>query len=155
MESCRQRTQQGVSLPELLVTLALIGIAALVVTMALTRVSPPLDRATEMTLAHFQQVRSLALANTQAYRVSAADAQTLQVESATTCAAATWTAEPELQLRLPREVALASTAWQACFTSKGLSDGVVSFQLAEDLGGGEYGTQNIQLLLGGSVRRLP
>lgn len=149
------QSQRGTSLPELLVTVALIGIATLITAIALTRVSPPLDRATEMTLAHFQQVRSLALANTQAYRITPTDSRTLTVESATTCGAATWTALPDLTIEIPPEVSFASTAWQACFTSKGIASGVVTFPLSEDLGSGHYRSESLQLLLGGSVRRLP
>ena len=133
----------------------MIGVVTMIVAISLTRVSPPLDRATEMSLAHFAQVRSIALANTEAYRIRVVGTRTLAVDSATTCGAATWTAEPELTVELPREVRFATTSWQACFNSKGLSDGVVKFELVEGLNGGYSKSQGLELLLGGSVRRVP
>ena len=150
-----ERTQAGATLPELLVTLALVGLVVLIPAMEFRRVSPPLERATENSLAFYQQVRSSALATTRAHRISTTDNRTLKVETAWTCASGSWTVDSELELSLPSSVYFASTGWQHCINSRGLADATGSYKLIDPSDHSGVNYREVELLLGGGTRIKP
>lgn len=145
----------GTTLVETLVTLALVAIVVTVAVVRFDRVSPPLERGSQLTKSFLGQARSRAMATTRAYRVSPADDTTLIAEYASSCASGTWTEDDTISLELPAPVVFTSTAWQACFDNRGLAGSALSFTLSETLDSGVTRTRDMQLLLGGAVKVVP
>ena len=78
------------------------------------------------------------------------DATRLGASYATTCSATTWTDDPDFELELPEGVELSSTAWNLCFSSRGLASNNLTISLQHD----QFGTSDIEVLLGGTSRVL-
>ena len=136
------------SLPELMVGLAIMGLALGAAGLFLRPAAAPLQTGTVLVEGYFRQARMKAIAHTSAYRVRAITTDRLRLEFANTCSAVTWTASDALDLELPQDVALTSTTWSVCFTSRGISQNNVVVTLTH----AEYGSRQVEVLLGGTTR---
>ncbi len=145
------RRQTGMTLPELLVVLAILGILLGATPLMLNKAEGPLRSGTSLFQGYLRQVRARAMSTTSAYRIQAPAPDRLVAEWAVDCGAGVWTADPALTLELPRGVTLTDTAWTICFTTRGWSNDNQVFVLRHP----EAGTARIELLLGGSTRELP
>jgi prepilin-type N-terminal cleavage/methylation domain-containing protein len=145
-----RRAASGVTLPELLVALVILGITLGIGALYLRPAAAPLKSGAEMVEAIFKQARTKAMATTTVHRVRPIDERSLVVEYAAACSSEAWTLDPRMDLALPAEVELATTEWSACFTSRGITteNFVVTLEHGE-------ADQSLELLLGGSVRWLP
>jgi len=142
------RKQSGASLIEILVVLAIVGIAATIMALNLRAAEAPLQTAARLTEGFILQARSTAIATTSAYRIVPDGSQRLVMEYAADCDDATWITEDHTVLELPRDVNLTSTAWSVCFTRRGLAAANVFVTLTHP----DLGTRRIEVLLGGGTR---
>lgn len=145
------RRASGATLTELLVVVALMGIAAMITALNLRPAEAPLQTATRLTEGFILQARSSAIATTSAYRVVPDGPAALALEHAGACDDTVWTEEPDSRLGLPRDVTLADTAWSVCFTRRGLSASNVTVTLVHP----DSGTSQLEVLLGGTTRVIP
>lgn len=145
------RARDGFSLVELLVVMALAGIALGAAALYLRPMEAPVQTAGEELQGLLRQARARAMATTSAYRVSPATSERLITEFAANCAETSWTTDSGLALTLPRGVTMTDTSWTACFNSRGLADSNLVITLTHS----EYGSQQVELLLGGAARGLP
>ena len=146
----RGNGERGVTLVEVLVVVAVLGIGLGVASLNLEPLDTPLEASTSLFEGFMRQARLSAIASTSAYRVSPDGDHALQAERADSCAATTWTADPALALELVEGVTFTATTWQVCFSSRGISATNVTVTLQH----AEEGTQQIQVLLGGTTRLL-
>ena len=123
--SARRRTERGMSLPELLIVLALVGIVVSIAGLYLRPAEMPLQTGVELTEGFLRQARMKAIANTSAYRVTAPSDGVLLAEYAPSCDSATWTPN-DLDVELPDDVKLGATDWSVCFTARGVSSSNVA-----------------------------
>ena len=91
------------------------------------------------------------MATTSAYRIVPDGAGRLLTEHADRCGDVSWTSEPGNALDLPDEVTLSDTDWTVCFGRRGLSTDNLTLTLVHP----EYGSRQIEVLLGGTTRVLP
>ena len=145
------KAQQGFTLSELMVVLAIMGLSATIGSLYLDPMTTPLESGAIQLEGFFRQARLQAMATTSAHRVSASDSSNLMVESAGTCSDTTWTTDGDLELELPRGVTMSDDSWSVCFSSRGISLNNVTVTLAH----AKYGTRDIEVLLGGTTRILP
>ncbi len=144
------RRQQGMTLVEVLAVLALLGLGLGAAALYLRPLEMPLQTGVALTQGMFDQCRLKAMATTSAYRVSPADSGTLVGASAPSCASGTWTADPGTTVELPDGVSI-DTGWSVCFSARGVSSDNLTVQLSH----AEYGTRQVEVLLGGTTRVLP
>jgi type IV fimbrial biogenesis protein FimT len=141
----------GMTLPEVLVVLAIIGLVLGAAPLMLNKAEGPLQSATSLFEGYLRQARARAMSTTSAYRIQAIAPDRLAAEWANDCDAGAWNADPQLTLELPRDVRLSDTAWTICFTTRGWSSDNQVFTLTHP----RAGTARVELLLGGSTRVLP
>lgn len=140
--------EHGMSLVEILVVLALIGLVVGAYSLYLRPVEAALETASAHVEGTLRAARLKAIATTSAYRVRPQDDGRLVAEWAGSCSAASWTDDDGLDLDLPADVRLDSTAWTVCFTSRGVSNANVVITLNHP----QHGTRHIEVLLGGTTR---
>jgi prepilin-type N-terminal cleavage/methylation domain-containing protein len=138
------------SLLEVLMVLAVMGIALGAAGLYLRPMEAPLEVAATDLEGIMRQSRARALATTSAYRVSAVSNRVARGEFAANCAATTWTGDPDLVVELPREVTMTDTSWSVCFNSRGLSDANVVLTVTHPVSG----SLRIEVLRGGAARVL-
>ena len=142
--------QKGVTLVELVGVLALLGVG--LGTAALLGAGPkfPLGDATEdvATLLHGARLQSMAGA--EAYRVVAADSDSLIAQRASRCDDASWTDVPGLAVDLASGVN-ASLTGTLCFGPRGMASDNGRVRLTD----GNGSTQDIEVLLAGTLRMSP
>ncbi|WP_421684943.1 prepilin-type N-terminal cleavage/methylation domain-containing protein [Thermus thermophilus] len=149
---------QGVTLLELLVTLAVLGIALTIAALNLRSLYDPLSDAVSRTEGYLKQVRAKAMATTSAYRVSV-NGNRLEAAYAGTCRSPSFTPDPALQMELPQGVSAALTPGGAalCFTSRGLlmllNGGSYTGEPILTLRDTPGRSKALKLLLGGGVVR--
>lgn len=144
------RNTSGFTVIELLVILAVLGIALASASLFLKPAAAPLQSATVLTEGYMRQIRARAMSTTSAYRMAPIDATRMGSSYAASCDATTWTDDPDFELELPRGVELSSTAWNLCFSSRGLASNNLTISLQHD----QFGTRDIEVLLGGTSRVL-
>ena len=142
---CRQ---SGATLIELLVVLTIMGIALMVTAPNLKPAEAPLQTASRLTEGFILQARSSAIATTSAYRVVPDGEDRLLLEYAAKCDDSTWTAETYSILELPDEVTMTDTGWSVCFSRRGISSTNVTVTLTHP----DFGSSQVEVLLGGSTR---
>ena len=133
---------------ELLVVVAILGIAAMIMALNLRPAEAPVQTAARLVEGFILQARSMAIATTSAYRVTPDGADRLVVEYAGDCSDSTWTPEPDTVLELPDGVTMADTGWSVCFSRRGISTANVTVTLNHP----ERGTSRVEVLLGGGTR---
>nr|WP_243093763.1 prepilin-type N-terminal cleavage/methylation domain-containing protein [Thermus thalpophilus] len=114
---------RGISLLELLVALAVLGIAGSIAALNLRPLYNPLQDSVSRTEGYLKQVRAKAMATTSAYRISLRqDGKGLEASYANKCNASTFTTDLQLRLELPTEVTISIRPAGAslCFNSRGL-----------------------------------
>ena len=142
---------KGMSLVELLVVVALMGVMLGVGGIYFTTNEVSLQGATELVERFLRHARGKAMATTSAYRVSALDNRQLQALFSTNCSSASWTVDSALSFELPEKVTLTDTTWTVCFSSRGIS----SNNLLVGLSHPESGTRQVEVMLGGTTRIVP
>jgi prepilin-type N-terminal cleavage/methylation domain-containing protein len=143
--------QDGTSLVEVLVVLALLGLIVAGAVVRFEAAATPVRAGALEVAGFFRQARARALATTSAYRVFADSDRLLAAEWAASCTAPSWTSDPALALELTEGVRLGATAWTVCFSSRGTSADNVTVSVTHP----EYGSRQIEVMLGGSTRILP
>ena len=144
----RRYNEAGITLLEMLVVLAIIGISVGAATLNLAPLGSPLQAGTSLVEGFMRQARLNAIATTSAYRVRPTSIYKLGAETADSCTASSWTTDNSMKLDLPAEVELDSTAWSVCFSSRGISAGNVVIGLHHDT----FGDIDVEVLLGGTTR---
>jgi len=142
------RHESGISLVELLAVLAIIGLGIGAASLYLKPMEAPLDAAADMVEGTLRAARLKAMATTSGYRVSPNGGGSLTVEQAPSCSAASWSADPGLALTLPDGVGMTALDWSVCFSSRGVANSNVTIRLTHS----EYGSREVEVLLGGTTR---
>lgn len=150
MRHAASHSARGVTLPELLVVLAILALTLVASVAAFGSLLAPVRRGAELVESLLLQARARAMVTTSAQRVHPADAGTLVVEHAASCASETWTPEPELGVDLPRGVRLAEIDWSVCFDSRGIASDNIELTVTD----GER-RSHLEILAGGAVRWIP
>ena len=142
--------QQGTTLIEVAVVLALVGVGIGVTAFYVAPPPPPLQLGLERTEGALRQARLQAIASRSAHRVRPVNAGELTTESAPRCGAATWSAEPDLDVAMPSGVSV-DTGWSVCFGPRGIADANVTVTLDD----GVLPSRQVEVLLGGTTRVAP
>jgi prepilin-type N-terminal cleavage/methylation domain-containing protein len=141
----------GMTLVESLVVMALLGTAVAIGAAYLRPMEAPVERAADELQALLRGARARAVATTSAHRVRPETNGAILGEHAPSCAATSWTAEPGLDLALPDLVTLTDTAWSVCFNSRGIA----STALLVTLDHPDFQPRDVEVMLGGAIRRVP
>ena len=142
------RQQAGIGLVEMLVVLAITGIALGAAAMYLQPAEVPLETGANLLEGSFRQARLRAIATTSAFRVQPASSGVLATQSSTSCTGTTWTTETGLNVALPSGVTITDTTWAVCFSSRGVSTDNTTVTLQHP----KYGTIDVEVLIGGTTR---
>lgn len=141
------RNNQGFSVFELLIVLAILGILSGNVIANLKEISRPLTNAS-FEVTHFLRLaRSKAISQTAFVKVMPISIFKINAYVGDTCADAT-TPITDLFLDLPSDTRLLETEWSSCFTPRGLSSEATIFSLKDD----HNLTKTVEIALGGGVR---
>jgi hypothetical protein len=140
--------EAGITVLEVLVVVAILGLSVGVAALNLEPLETPLAAGVTLTEGFFREARLSAIASTSAHRVQPDSSLQLGVQQATSCAASSWTTVADMKLNLPQGVSLADTSWSVCFTSRGISSDNVVITLQHDM----YGSEQVEVLLGGTTR---
>lgn len=135
---------------EVLVALAIMAISLGIGSLYLTPIESPLRSGAALVESLCREARLNAIATTSAYRVRPATARRLIAERGASCAASSWTEDPATSLQLPQGVTVESTSWSVCFGSRGVSSDNQVIGLEHS----QYGTIDVEVLLGGTTRVL-
>ena len=149
----------GFTTLELITTLVIAGILAVLASFSLFGVRDPLGNASEEAANALKYSRSLAIATTSACRTRASALDTLTIECSNICTAASgWANAQTSPTHTFDEVEISQVNGAAanigdiivCFDSRGVASNAASIQLsfADD---GAVTTSNINVLLGGAV----
>jgi hypothetical protein len=139
------------SLVELVVVSALLGIVLLIAGLYLEPFEAPVQTGGELIDALIKQTRAKSMAETTVHRIRPLDPDSLVVEHATACSSMAWTLEPRMSLDLPRGVALSATAWSICFSTRGIASDNIVLTLSHP----DFPSRQLEILKGGAVRWLP
>jgi len=142
------RRQSGVTLVELLIAMAVLGLCLTMSTLYLKSTDNPLQTGSVLLEGSMREARLLAIAETAAYRVTPQDTHTVRMERAATCGAATWTDAPTPAVAMPDGVTIVTEGWTVCFNSRGISSDNVVIELSH----ADYGARKVEVLLGGTTR---
>ncbi len=140
-------SENGLTLVELLVVLGIMGLALAASALYLAPFEAPVESGATQLAAFLRMSRAQAMATTSAYRVVPAGDGAVRTLVAGTCSDTTWTPDPERTLTLPDDVTLANTGWLVCFNARGVS----SNNLLITLDHPEFGSEQVEVLLGGSA----
>jgi len=138
------------TLPEVLIVVAIMGIMLAIGLLYLKPAEAPLQAGSLLLEGVFRQARLQAIATTSAYRVSPSGTGGLEIEFAASCSDSTWAGAPNGNYELPSDVTLDDTSWSVCFTSRGIATTNVVIQLNHP----DFGSRQVEVLLGGTTRVL-
>jgi len=138
----------GVTFPEVLVVMAILGLVAGAATLYLKPLEAPVVTAAHLVEALVKQTRAKSMSTTSSYRVRPFTAEELVVEYAASCSAVAWTLDPRMDLDLPRGVTMSESGWSVCFNSRGTASDNVTLVLDH----ADYRAQKLEILMGGAVR---
>ena len=144
----RTHGEAGITVPEMLVVIAILGLSVGVAAINVEPLETPLEASVTLTEGFFREARLGAIATTSAHRVRPDNSHRLGVQQALSCSGPTWTTVPNMKLNLPQGVTLTDTGWSVCFSSRGISSDNVTLTLQHD----EYGSEQVEVLLGGTTR---
>lgn len=139
--------ERGITLIEVLVVVAVLGIGVVSVALYLEPFEAPVESGANELAAFLRQSRARAMATTSSYRVYPQGKTRVLTSYAPTCGPGPRTVDPDLSLELPEDVELASSSWFVCFNARGVS----SQNLTITLDGHEYGSEQVEVLLGGAA----
>lgn len=145
------RGNDGMSLVELIATVAILGIALGMAALYFRPMGTALGNGVSLTESFLREARASALATTSAFRVRPSGPLALSAETAASCEESTWAPVADMSVELPRDVVLSDTSWTVCFSARGISDGNVVVGLWHP----ESGVRRIEVLRGGTTRILP
>jgi len=143
-------SQWGLTLIELTVTLAIIGLVVSIGFLYLKPMETPLQTSGQRLEGMLKQVRARAIETTTSHRVVPSGSTGIVVESAASCKATLWTAEPRLEVNFPAQVDLVETDWSVCFDNRGIA----SENLVLTLQHPDHGSRQLEILRGGLLRWL-
>ena len=124
----KSRNSSGLTLIELLVIVAILGVTIAVAGMSLRAFGNDLQNAASETSAFFKQARIKAISTTSAYRVVFESDTKLRAEHAVFCDKdETWEHDISLDLVLREDIVMDQSGFQAgevlvCFNSRGITD---------------------------------
>lgn len=143
--------RQGLTLLEVLLVVAVVGIVLAIGAVSLRRLGDPLGAATSAVEGTFRQARAKAMSTTSAYRVSRSGPATLAVAYARTCSdSGAWTPDPRLATALEHGATLErpdADGVIVCFDSRGIADANPTVTVR----GPDGGTRDVEVLIGGAV----
>ena len=96
--------EAGVTLLEVLVVVAILGLSVGVAALNLEPLETPLAAGITLTEGFFREARLSAIATTSAHRVQPDSSARLGVQQALSCSASSWTTVANMKLNLPQEV---------------------------------------------------
>jgi prepilin-type N-terminal cleavage/methylation domain-containing protein len=115
-------SHNGVSLLELIVTMAVLAIAFTIAALNLRPLGDDLGNAVSEMSGTLKQAKIKAMATTSAYRVRPTSTTEVVVERARDCAGAGgWVTQTSMAQTLRENVTFTTTTWQVCFSSRGFS----------------------------------
>lgn len=138
----------GFTLTEMLVAISLMSILMAIGVYNMRNLNRPLTTTSAEVSALFKQARAKAIGTTSAYFVTAANDEQIVTSQGTNCADGTPTLDAALSLDLPLGVRMTNTAWQVCFSAKGISDSNVVVELKSP----ENELSEVEVFLGGAIR---
>lgn len=141
----------GFTLAEMLVAIAIVGIAAGTAALYLKPMETSTRDGASQVEGFFKQIRFKAMATTSAYRALPGSSTQLRAETAASCASTTWISDPALTMDLPTRVSLGSTGWSLCFNSRGISSQNLTVSVQQT----GRPTRSVEVLLGGTARLVP
>ena len=148
ISNTRSRTsERGISLIEVLVVVAVMGIGIAAAAPFLLPFEAPVESSANELAAFLRQSRARAMATTSSYRVYPQGRTRILTSYAPTCSPGPRTVDPNMTLELPDDVELASSAWFVCFNARGVS----SQNITITLDGDDYGSEQVEVLLGGAA----
>lgn len=150
MQRTRQRSQQGISILEILVTLGILSIVLGIAAINLRPLSNDASNAASETAGFLRQARARAMATTSAVRVVYVSPTHLRTEAAPNCNTASGWADARLNLTL-NEARVVGT-WVTddtivCFSSRGFTTNNITVGLQDR----DNRTAALEILLGGGV----
>jgi prepilin-type N-terminal cleavage/methylation domain-containing protein len=141
---------RGVTAVELLVVIAVLGLAAGASVLYFKPMEAPVRTAGELVEGLVKQTRARAMSTTTAHRLRPFSPERLVVERAQTCQAEAWTLLTDQELELPRGVTLEPVDWSVCFNARGTTTENILFTLEHP----QFQPRRLEILLGGAVRWL-
>ena len=151
-QSCtRDGAQGGFSFAELLVALALIGIALVAAVVYVRPAASTLHASGAELASYLRYARASAIATTSSFRVRPSAPDRVLAEYADNCAAASWTTDDEMPLAFAGDVTLTDTSWSVCFSGRGVADAARTLTLTHP----DLGSTDVEVLLGGVARVVP
>ena len=142
--------EAGLTLLEVLVVVAILGLALGIASVNLRPLGTPLQAGTALLEGYFRQARVRAIASTSACRAVPEGLTRVVTQCATSCSDTGWTTESTLQLTLPEHVAFETANWSVCFSSRGIATQNVTIALEHG-----NGSAKVEVLLGGTTRVVP
>ena len=145
------RGSQALTLLEIILVVAVVGIVLAVGAVSLRGLGDPLGAAASSVEGTFKQLRAKAMSTTSAYRVSRASATGLRAEYAVSCSDSTgWTHDARLDATLDNGVQLTAPATNGvivCFDARGLAGSNPTVTLTDAKGA----TASVEVFVGGAV----
>jgi len=138
------------ALIELAATMAILATAVSVGAVYLKPMAAPLQTAADSVEGTLRGARAKGMATTSAYRVRPVGSQRLLAETAASCSATSWTADPRLETELPEGVTMTTSGWSVCFSGRGTSNNNLMIALWHP----DHGTRRVEVMLGGTTRVL-
>lgn len=148
-----RRGQDGFTLLEAVVVVAILGIIVGVAAPAFGGLGNELENSSRETAAFFREARAQAMVSTSAYRVVVVSETELVGEYARHCADSEWTPEPRLALHLGSRTWLEADALEpgavlTCYDSRGVGDSSPTLTVRRAGGG----SATVEVFLGGGAR---
>lgn len=144
------KSESGLTIIEMLVTLAIVGIIAGIVALNLRPLSQDASNAANTIAAYLKQVRARAMTTTSAYRIIYVSDTELQAEWALSCASADWQPEQRFRHSLSggaKMLNVTAGTILTCFSPRGISDSNTELSLKDD----RERFATLELFLGGGV----
>lgn len=144
------KKERGFTIFEVITVMVLASTLMSISVVNLKKFNRPSDNAAAHIRSFVKEVRVRALANTAAYRITAATEDKLVVSYADKCTSATFTNEPRVHLKMPTGAKMVETGWTICINARGLANANQSVSVE----GNDGSLQRVEIMLGGATRLL-